>query len=282
MSSTATKPKKSATEAMAHTRDDGDTILQQAEEILFEVSDERHKFDPGKMVVLRLAGIDIDDPHTLAREVGRVLNVKGAMAAAGTAAEFQQAQDTLATAKADEEAKRPALEEVRRQADADLAALEGATRSAQAVVDSQQSARRRLRDEALLPRFQVYRHGKATADVQRAVRPRIGELEDQLRRTSYVEKLDPKSAEAIAHCELQLADLLDVTVIQQQLPPDVQRNGERGWRQVKVNEALWGEYVSSLVNARPAAEKELAELRATLASGIADCEILLEYYVDRL
>jgi hypothetical protein len=280
MTATATKLKKSATEEMAQTRDDGDTILHDAEEILFEASDEQHKFDPGKLVTLRLAGIDVDDPNTLAREIGRVLAVKGAQAGAGTDAEMKEAQGKLADAMAAEAGQRDMLEQQIAETQQKLSGLERAHRLAKLRVEGMEAQRVRLRSAHLLPIFVRERYHRSLADVQRAVRPRIGELEDQLRRTSYVENLDAESPLAVAHCETMLPDALIRVDTPQH--PHAERVGERAWRKTTVDPSRWGEYVTSLVNARPAAERELAELRARLASGIADAEILLGYYVDRL
>jgi hypothetical protein len=142
------------------------------------------------------------------------------------------------------------------------------------------SQRSRLRNEANLPRFVIARFNKAMMLVSRECRQKIGVLEDLLRRTSYVENLDADSPLAVGVCESELPDALVHVDTPQH--PHVERAGERAWRKTTVDKDRWKKYVASLVDGRPAAERELVSLRAQLAAGTQEAEGYLDFYVNQL
>jgi hypothetical protein len=153
-----TKPKKPPAETIVALSRGMETLLA-AEEVLrrAEKRDRDNKsyqvpLGPEDKAALRLAGLRADDPPQIRRLFGRLRAERTLAAAAGSSAQYEQAQaDAAAATEALKEA-----DDLRRkiaQAQARLGTLEENHRAAVGRVEAMQSARTRLRDPKQLPLF---------------------------------------------------------------------------------------------------------------------------------
>lgn len=146
--------------------------------------DRHFAVDPADATVLRMAGINVDAPGALVRELGRVMSERSIRAIGVTAADLDAAEAALAKADAELRDQMPELQQTLEPIHRDCAALERAQLQAAQRRDAVVGARERLREVAptfLLKRLANSQHTGRISPVGREVI----ELEQRLRAIDF-------------------------------------------------------------------------------------------------
>jgi hypothetical protein len=293
--STATKAPKSKQDtqsAVDRLVSDAETVNEAADEMLLAIGGGRPS--PEQMTVLRIAGIDAED---LPREHGRIGRVLQFMQQAGTDAEYQAANKAALEAARNERQQAPELEKqivaLRQQLDG----LGAARATVQAQLEPMIRARGALRDPTLLPAHVARRWNDARVAVDAKYHDRIAELEQIVVVATGLKGMPASSRAALLHCEGLRPDLLRIarsgmyrdpvtaTYQREQVDPETGREATEfhGTQSTKVDEGAWTAYVKRRVEVElPAAERQLAELRAEREAELVVVDRLRDRYIEKL
>lgn len=261
----ATPPATAAAlEILARQRRESEQVLLAAEEILMACADRldelRHPrstyrlpIDPADMSILVQAGYK-EDRNSLLAEIARRARVKALMTKAGSRSEREEARQAADQAATAEAARRPVLEKIIADAQAELAALAEASRTASERAETMEGAVAALRDPAVLPGWLQKRVNGATEVYEaKSLRLRIIELTNERGAILALDGVASTDTQAVDHC--RAAGLEHLVYDRSGVPA--------------VLETAWREYIERRLARVPHIDREIAALESKRAELLA-------------